>query len=104
MHPDFSNAWRQHNVESLCAWDQRGHNRGMQFDAMRQLFRATSERGLPGQAHRRLSCRDGCVETRSRQKTGLVQKSFATTEMGRIDQLKKHRRAPAFDTRCATTA
>ena len=67
----------------------------MQLDAVGELICATRERGVTGQAHRRFARGHGCFGAELGEETGLAQKGFASAELFRIDELQKHRRAPA---------
>ena len=67
----------------------------MQLDAVGELVCPAGERGLAGQAHGRFARRHGCFRTDLGEETSLTQKGFAPTEPFRIDELQKHRGAPA---------
>ena len=77
----------------------------MQLDAVGELVRATRERGVTGQAHGRFAGRHGCFGAELGEETGLAQKGFASAKLFRIDELQKHRGAPArFAVGAAMTA
>src|ERR1039458_6854673 len=67
----------------------------MQLDAVGELFCPAGERGVTGQAHGRFARRHGCFRADLGEETGLAQKGFASAEPFRIDELQKHRCAPA---------
>ena len=77
----------------------------MQLDAVGELFRATRERGVAREAHGRFARRHTCLHTELGEETSLTQKGFAPAELFRIDELQKHRGAPArFAVGAAMTA
>src|ERR1039458_2346466 len=96
MHTDFSKAWRWFHLQSFRPRNQCGQDGGMQLNAVGELVRATRERGVTGQAHRRFARWHGCLHTKLGEETSLTQKSLAAAEPFRIDELQKHRCAPAL--------
>lgn len=95
MHTDFSKARRNFYFQSFRPRKQRGKNGRVKFNAVRELSRATCERGLAGQTHGRFSPRRGRFYAGLREETGLAQKRLASGEFFRVDELQKNRRAPA---------